>query len=247
MKLTAVHHQRPALVPEEQTAPARCLGSLYPAQKRLRKNGLSERRRVPRGDSDGRTAERCPQWATLAGLSSRIQLLDAQTQSARPAGVSAHTQQGVQAFAAGRRSRRAAPSDGALTSRIRIPKASPAPSPHRDATTQVLALAPLALGFAPAAQTRAPTALNGYVPKGLTEAQYKAQLAAEKSKAQSNKSKFPKGKKTLDIADWLVQMEKKQTLKGDKVVGSGHSYAKQKFSTKSAFDKVFGTNKEMWE
>ena len=121
-----------------------------------------------------------------------------------------------------------------------------APSPHHN-TTQVLALAPLALGFAPAAQTRAPTALHGYVPKGLTEAQYKAQLAAEKSKAQSNKSKFPKGKKTLDIADWLVQMEKKQTLKGDKVVGSGHSYAKQKFSTKSAFDKVFGTNKEMWE
>ena len=153
----------------------------------------------------------------------------------------------MQAFAAGRRSRRASPINEALTSRIRIPEASPAPSPHRDATTQVLALAPLALGFAPAAQTRAPTALNGYVPKGLTEAQYKAQLAAEKSKAQSNKSKFPKGKKTLDIADWLVQMEKKQTLKGDKVVGSGHSYAKQKFSTKSAFDKVFGTNKEMWE
>ena len=132
-------------------------------------------------------------------------------------------------------------------SKLGIPKASPAPSPHARPTPQVLALAPLALGFAPAAQTRAPTALNGYVPKGLTEAQYKAQLAAEKSKAQSNKSKFPKGKKTLDIADWLVQMEKKQTLKGDKVVGSGHSYAKQKFSSKSAFDKVFGTNKEMWE
>jgi len=168
-------------------------------------------------------------------------------QSAQPARSSAHTQQGMQAVAAGRRSRRAALINEALTSRIRIPEASPAPPPHRDATTQVLALAPLALGFAPAAQTRAPTALNGYVPKGLTEAQYKAQLAAEKSKAQSNKSKFPKGKKTLDIADWLVQMEKKQTLKGDKVVGSGHSYAKQKFSTKSAFDKVFGTNKEMWE
>ena len=60
MKLTAAGCQRPALVPEEQTAPARCLGSLYPAQKRLRKNGLSERRRVPRGDSDGRTVERCP-------------------------------------------------------------------------------------------------------------------------------------------------------------------------------------------
>ena len=121
------------------------------------------------------------------------------------------------------------------------------PTHHAQPPTQVLALAPLALGFAPAAQQRAPTALNGYVPKGLTEAQYKAAMAADKSKAQANKSKFPKGKKTLDIADWLVQMEKKQTLKGDKVVGSGHSYAKQKFSTKSAFDKVFGTNKEMWE
>ena len=136
----------------------------------------------------------------------------------------------------------------ALTSELRgAPKHAPRPRLTATTLTQVLALAPLALGFAPAAQTRAPTALNGYVPKGLTEAQYKAQLAAEKSKAQSNKSKFPKGKKTLDIADWLVQMEKKQTLKGDKVVGSGHSYAKQKFSTKSAFDKVFGTNKEMWE
>ena len=118
-------------------------------------------------------------------------------------------------------------------------------SPRR--ATQVLALAPLALGFAPAAQQRAPTALNGYVPKGLTESQYKAAVAADKSKAQSNKSRFPKGKKTLDIADWLPRLEKTQKLKGDKVVGSGHTFAKQKFSTKSAFDRVFGTNKEMWE
>ena len=73
MKLTAAGCQRPALVLEERNAAPRCLGSPYPAQKRLRKNGLSERRRVPRGDSDGRTAERCFQWATLAGLSSRIQ------------------------------------------------------------------------------------------------------------------------------------------------------------------------------
>ena len=123
MKLTAVHHQRPALVPEEQTAPARCLGSLYPAQKRLRKNGLSERRRVPRGESEGLMADRHRPWSKLASLSSRIQPKEAQTQSARPAGPSAHTQQGVQAFAAGRRSRRAAPADGALTSKLRSPSA----------------------------------------------------------------------------------------------------------------------------
>ena len=73
MKLTAAGCQRPALVLDERMASARCLRSPYPAQKRLRKNGLSDRRRVPRGDSDGRTAERCFQWATLAGLSSRIQ------------------------------------------------------------------------------------------------------------------------------------------------------------------------------
>ena len=48
------------------------------------------------------------------------------------------------------------------------------PTHHAQHAPQVLALAPLALGFAPAAQQRAPTALNGYVPKGLTEAQYKA-------------------------------------------------------------------------
>ena len=73
MKLTAAGCQRPALVLYERNGAARCLRSPYPAQKRLRKNGLSERRRVPRGDSDGRTAERCFQWATLASLSSRIQ------------------------------------------------------------------------------------------------------------------------------------------------------------------------------
>ena len=115
--------QRPGTGHRRTDAAARCLGSPYPAQNRQRKNGLSELRRVPRGDSDGRTAERCFQWATLAGLSSRIQPLDAHTQSARPAGMSAHTQQGVQAFAAGRRSRRAAPADGALTSKLRSPSA----------------------------------------------------------------------------------------------------------------------------
>ena len=127
------------------------------------------------------------------------------------------------------------------------PRSKPRALASPQHTTQVLALAPLALGFAPAAQQRAPTALNGYVPKGLTEAQYKAAVAADKSKAQANKAKFPKGKKTLDIADWLVKMEGSQKLKGDKVVGSGHSFAKQKFSTKKMFDSVFGTNKEMWE
>ena len=73
MKLTAAGCQRPALVLDEPNAVRAVPRSPYPAQNRLQKNGLSERRRVPRRESEGRTAERCFQWATLAGLSSRIQ------------------------------------------------------------------------------------------------------------------------------------------------------------------------------
>ena len=126
----------------------------------------------------------------------------------------------------------------------------PDPDPVRvrtapTATHNELALAPLALGFAPAAPARADGA---HLPRAQgPAAAVQGGDRADKSKAQANKAKFPKGKKTLDIGDWLVRMEGSQKLKGDKVVGSGHSFAKQKFSTKKMFDSVFGTNKEMWE
>merc|ERR1719460_931086 len=77
---------------------------------------------------------------------------------------------------------------------------------------------------------RAPTSLNGYVPTGLSEAEYKAAKSAVEAKKAQNKQRFPKGKKTLDIADWLKQMESKQTFKGDQFASSGHTYAKTKFS-----------------
>merc|ERR1719506_3569596 len=76
----------------------------------------------------------------------------------------------------------------------------------------------------------APTSLNGYVPNGLSEAEYKAAKSASEAKKAQNKQRFPKGKKTLDIADWLKQMESKQTFKGDQFASSGHTYAKTKFS-----------------
>lgn len=87
----------------------------------------------------------------------------------------------------------------------------------------------------------------GYVPEGLTEAQYKAQLNQEKGKTQANKSRFPKGKKTLDIADWLPQIEKRQKFKGDKVMGSGHTFAKNKYESKAQFDAKNGKSGDMWE
>jgi len=87
---------------------------------------------------------------------------------------------------------------------------------------------------------RMPTSLNGYVPQGLSEAEYKAAKNAEDAKKAQNKQRFPKGKATLDIADWLKQMEQKQTFNGDKFSGSGHTYAKQKFGSKSEFDEANG-------
>ena len=106
-------------------------------------------------------------------------------------------------------------------------------------------LAGSAAAFAPqqsgaALGVRSTVVVNGYVPNGLTEAQYKAQLAKEKAAKGQNKQRFPKGKSFLDVADWLTQMEKAQVLDGDNVKRSGHTYAKNKFETKEQFDAAKG-------
>ena len=62
-----------------------------------------------------------------------------------------------------------------------------------------------------------------------------------RNKKQANKSRFPQGKNLVkDVADWLVEMEAKQTFKGDQVAGSGHTFAKEKFNSKAAFDVANG-------
>ena len=38
----------------------------------------------------------------------------------------------------------------------------------------------------------------------------------------------------------IVEMEAKQTFKGDQVAGSGHTFAKEKFTSKAAFDVANG-------
>ncbi len=98
-----------------------------------------------------------------------------------------------------------------------------------------------AAAFAPAATQTRTSALSAYVPQGLSEAEYKARKAADANKKQANKSRFPQGKNLVkDVADWLVEMEAKQTFKGDQVAGSGHTYAKEKFTSKAAFDIANG-------
>ena len=108
-----------------------------------------------------------------------------------------------------------------------------------------LALVASAGAFAPAAtpssSARSASALSAYVPQGLSASEYAAKKAADASKKQANKSRFPQGKNLVkDVADWLVEMEAKQTFKGDKVAGSGHTFAKEKFTSKAAFDVANG-------
>ena len=98
-----------------------------------------------------------------------------------------------------------------------------------------------AAAFAPAATQARTSALSAYVPQGLSASEYAAKKAADASKKQANKSRFPQGKNLVkDVADWLVEMEAKQTFKGDQIAGSGHTYAKEKFTSKAAFDIANG-------
>merc|ERR1719399_299458 len=97
--------------------------------------------------------------------------------------------------------------------------------------------------FVPVGTQRAPTSLNGYVPQGLSEAEYKAAINADKSKANKNKQRFPTGSdRTLNVAKYLKDLEAKQQFKGEKVVGSGHTFAKAKFKNQAEYDKAAGRN-----
>jgi hypothetical protein len=83
--------------------------------------------------------------------------------------------------------------------------------------------------YVPAATQRRPTSLNGYVPQGLSEAEYKARMNADAAKKTQNKLKYPKGKAYVNVKDYLLDLQAKQKFKGGKVVESGHAYVKTKF------------------
>ena len=92
----------------------------------------------------------------------------------------------------------------------------------------LLGLIASSAAFAPPTPVRTSTAVYGYVPASLTESEYKAKVAAEKKKADSNKSRFPKGKAFKGVEDWRGEMAgKQQFTTGGKFKNSGHTYAKQ--------------------
>merc|ERR1719333_1734638 len=87
---------------------------------------------------------------------------------------------------------------------------------------------------AAAATQRMPTSLNGYVPQGLSEAEYKTRQNDEAAKRAQNKLKYPKGKAFIDVKKYLKDLANKQTFKNGKVDGTGHAYVKTKYDWSGA-------------
>jgi len=88
--------------------------------------------------------------------------------------------------------------------------------------------------------TPALTRVNAYVPDGLTAAQWAVKQKEEAAKKAAAKAKIKAKGGSVPLNAWLKELEKKQQLKGEKIVGSGHTYAKQKFSTKEQYDATKG-------
>jgi len=83
--------------------------------------------------------------------------------------------------------------------------------------------------YVPAATQRTPTSLNGYVPNGLSEAEYKATKKAEANQKAQNKLKYPKGKAFVNVKDYLLDLAAKQKFRGDSYTSTGHAYVKTKY------------------
>jgi len=70
-----------------------------------------------------------------------------------------------------------------------------------------------AAAFAPAPAQRSATALNAYVPDGLSAAQWKKMQADKKKNAAANKLKYPKGAaQVVGVKEYLEDLAKKQTF-----------------------------------
>ena len=63
--------------------------------------------------------------------------------------------------------------------------------------------------------------MGGYVPDGLTEAQWKAQQSKESAKAKGSKAKF-KQIKYQDLGEWQAARDKKFPNNA----GAGHTFSK---------------------
>ena len=68
------------------------------------------------------------------------------------------------------------------------------------------------------------------MPEGLTPAQYEAFLNAEEEKKEATKKRFPRGKSTQSLTEWMLEGENKG-LKGQDLNRKGHKYVKAKYDS----------------
>lgn len=94
--------------------------------------------------------------------------------------------------------------------------------------------------FVPPAPLTKTTSLSAYVPAGLSKAEWDKQKKADAAKDQKNKNRFPKNKSIVSMDSWMKTLENKQQLKGAKIVNSGHTYAKVKYTSKDEYDRAKG-------
>jgi hypothetical protein len=70
---------------------------------------------------------------------------------------------------------------------------------------------------------------TGYIPDGLTKAQYEKVLAEEQKKAELKKKKFPKGKQAETLTEWMAKEAQKGNT-GTKLLTKGHRMVKAKYA-----------------
>ena len=81
----------------------------------------------------------------------------------------------------------------------------------------------------PAKKTSSSTGASGYIPDGLTKAQYDKVLAEEEKKSAAKKKKFPLGKEAETLSEWMEKEAKKGNT-GTKLLTKGHRMVKAKYS-----------------
>jgi hypothetical protein len=69
---------------------------------------------------------------------------------------------------------------------------------------------------------------DGYIPDGLTKAQYDKVVAADAAAAKKKASKFPKGKQVETLTEWMDK-EAKKGITGKDLLTKGHRMVKAKY------------------
>ena len=69
-----------------------------------------------------------------------------------------------------------------------------------------------------------------YIPDGLTPAQYEAFLKKEAELKAKKQTKFPKGKETESLTEWMLK-EKAKGLEGKDLNLKGHRMVKVKYDS----------------